>query len=89
MPEDSSIPGPAPPSCSRANRRHASDSVLRAEVQAAELVPRADTELRIRLVKVISDGARAEEQLGSDLAVGSAQRGQPDDLEFLRGEPAD
>jgi hypothetical protein len=36
---------------------------------------------------VVTHGARGQEQLDADLLVGSACGGQPDDLQFLRGEP--
>src|SRR5712692_6787243 len=53
---------------------------------AMELVAGADVELGEDLVQVVFDGARAHEQLGSDLGVGQALAGQPGDLGFPRGE---
>src|SRR5216683_6600142 len=53
---------------------------------AAELVAGADVELGEDLVQVVFDGARAHEQLGSDLGVGQALAGQPGDLSFAGSE---
>src|SRR6266536_531353 len=49
----------------------------------------ADPELRICLVQVMSDGARAEEQLRGDLAVAHPARGPAHDLQLLRGQLTD
>jgi len=38
-------------------------------------------------VEVVAHGARGQEQLGADLLVRRADRGQPYDLQFLRSEP--
>src|SRR5690348_17409405 len=53
---------------------------------AMELVAGADVELGEDLVQVVFDGARAHEQLGSDLGVGQAVAGQPADLGLPGGE---
>ena len=52
----------------------------------AQLLARADAELREHLVQVVLDGARADEQLGADLRVRLPVDGEPGDLRLLRGE---
>jgi hypothetical protein len=48
---------------------------------------RCDAELGEDLAQVVFDRARAEEQMGGDLAIGQALGGQARDLEFLRRQP--
>ena len=49
-------------------------------------MPACDPELRERLVQVVADGPRADEQPPPDVAVGQARCGQPHHLQFLRGQ---
>src|SRR5690606_34191642 len=54
--------------------------------ELGECLAGRDAELRIRLVGVVLDRPGAEEELGGDLAAARPGRGEPDDLQFLRGE---
>src|SRR5690606_23122456 len=54
--------------------------------ERGELLAGRDAELRISLVEVVLDRPGAEEELGGDLAAAGPGRGEPDDLQFLRGE---
>src|SRR4051794_33374252 len=54
--------------------------------RAAQLLARADAELREHLAQVVLDRARADEQLGPDFGIGQPARRQSGDLRFLRGE---
>src|ERR1700677_697227 len=61
-------------------------NLVSAELQVGEFAPGSHPELRVRLVEVVPDGPRAEEELRGDVLVGQPLRGQPDDLQLLRGE---
>src|SRR4029450_1435169 len=57
------------------------------ECGRVELAAGGDAELGVGLVQVVAHGARAQQQLGGDVAVGQPLRGEPGDLQLLRGEP--
>src|SRR5262245_45881989 len=57
--------------------------------QADQLRARRDAQLREHLVQVVVHRARAEEQLGGDLPVGSALAHDPHDLQLLWREAAE
>src|SRR4051812_34573491 len=59
---------------------------LRVRERAAELLARADAQLREHLVQVGLHGARADEQLGADLRIRLSRHGAPGDLRLLRRE---
>jgi hypothetical protein len=56
---------------------------------AGELGTRPDVELAVDLRQVPLDGLRADEQLGSDLAVGASGGDQLGNLELSRRQPGD
>src|SRR6266705_1444157 len=51
-----------------------------------ELAAGGDAEFGVGLVQVVAHRPRAEEQLGGDVAVGQSLRGEPGDLQLLRGQ---
>src|SRR5205814_6070617 len=53
----------------------------------AQLLARADPELREHLVQVVLGRARTDEQLGADLRVRPPVAGEPGDERLLRREP--
>ena len=79
----------ATPASGPARRRAvARGAALETEVglRAGQLAAGGDAEFPEHLPEVVVDGVRAEIELGGDLRVGGARRGEPCHLGFLRGQ---
>src|SRR5215472_11875591 len=62
---------------------------LRSWHVAGQLLPGRDAELGEGLVEVVPHGAVGQEGLGADLLVRGTSGGQPNHLQFRRGEPGE